>query len=144
MKKICSSLLLVVLVLLVTAIFAVAEDASFRVQMPNAKGKEIKSVLTFNDGDKTIAIRPVKGDAVSIPYAQIDKISSEYKEERHITLNESKEHWLQIDYREADAHKTLMVLLDKHNYTAVLEAVKAHTGIDAEIVGNIDKRHKKM
>jgi hypothetical protein len=128
---------------LAASLSVLAEDASFRVQMPNAKGKQIKSVLTFNDSDKAISIRPVKGDAVSIPYAQIDKISSEYTEERHITLTESKLHWLQIDYREADAHKNLLLLLDKHNYAPILEAVKAHTGMDAEIVGNVDKRHKK-
>jgi hypothetical protein len=30
--------------------------------------------------------------------------------------------------------------MDKHNYLRILDALKAHTGIDAEILGNADKR----
>jgi hypothetical protein len=30
--------------------------------------------------------------------------------------------------------------MDKHNYIRILEALKAHAGIDAEILGNAEKR----
>jgi hypothetical protein len=30
--------------------------------------------------------------------------------------------------------------MDKHDYIRILEALKAHTGIDADILGNANKR----
>ena len=155
-KRSASSLLL--LFLLISLGFA--EESSFRrVQIPDPKGKQLKAVLTFSDNDKALEVRPAKGDAVSIPYAQIDKCSYEYTKKHRITqgvfvaamspatgfiifLTKSKSHWLEVDYHEQDAPKVLVLRMDKHEYVHILEALKAHTGKDAEILGNANKRQK--
>lgn len=128
-------LCLVVLLLCTTLIFA--DETSFHhVWVPNPKGKEIKAVLTFSDNDKAIEVRPAKGPAVTIPYGQIDKCDYEYT----TALMGEKNLWLQVKYHDQEAHKVLLLLMDKHNYIRILDALKAHTGIDAEIVGNANKR----
>jgi len=126
-------LLLVVLV----ATLGFAEETSFRrVWVPNLKGKQIRAVLTFSDKDKSIEVRPAKGVAVTIPYGQIDKCDYEYTS----ALMGQKNHWLEIDYHDQGAHKVLLVLMDQKEYLRILDALKAHTGIDAEILGNAKKR----
>jgi len=128
----------IVAVLLVIFIFAAlgaSEETSFRhVRIPNPKGKRIKAVLTFSDNDKAVEVQPAKGSAVTVPFSQIDKASYEYT-----AVLSSKTHWLQIDYHEKDSHKVLVLLMDKHEYIHILDALKAHTGIDAEVLGNADK-----
>ncbi len=124
---------------------SVADDASFRhVRVPNLKGEHVKAVLTFSDHDKALELRPKKGAAVNIPYGQIDKALYEYTSELTMGFTEAKNHWLQIDYHEQDAHKTVLVLMEKRDYLRILDALKAHTGIDAEIVGQADKRHENL
>ena len=133
---------LIVLLISALATLGLADDASFRnVKVPSRKGKQIKAVLTFSDHDKAVEVRPAKGDAVNIPYGQIDKASYEYTTELTIGLTEAKNHWLQIDYHEQDAPKTVVLMMDKHNYLRILDALKTHTGIDAAVLGNADKRH---
>ena len=126
--------------------------------MPDAKGGQVKAVLTFSDNDKAVEVRPAKGAAVSIPYAEIDKFSYEFTRKHRINdasivtapigvgavmmLTRSKDHWLQIDYREQDVPKTYVVRMDKHEYLHILDAVKSHTGKDTEVLGNADKRRK--
>ena len=137
MKRIASILLLICLV----ATLGFADETSFRrVKVPNQKGKHIKAVLTFSDNDKAVEVQPVKGKSITIPYAQIDRCSYEYTEEVSLTLTEAKAHWLEIHYRDQDTPKVFVVLMDKHNYLRILDALKAHTGIDAEILGNAKKR----
>ena len=85
--------------------------------------------------DKAVEMRPSKGDAVNIPYGQIDKASYEYTTGLTIALTEAKHYWLQIDYHDQDARKVLVLMMDKHDYLRILEALKTHTGIDAEILG---------
>lgn len=136
-----------------------AEETSFqRVKVPDAKGGQVKAVLTFSDNDKAVEVRPAKGAAVSIPYAEIDKFSYEFTRKHRINdasivtapigvgavmmLTRSKDHWLQIDYREQDVPKTYVVRMDKHEYLHILDAVKSHTGKDTEVLGNADKRRK--
>ncbi|HLV86061.1 MAG TPA: hypothetical protein VKV39_03730 [Candidatus Sulfotelmatobacter sp.] len=117
-----------------------AADSSFRVRVPDLKGKQSKAVLSFDDQAKTIEVRPVKRDAVEIPYGSIDKCSYEYTNEGTM-ISDSKVHWLDIEYHEKDTHKTMVVRMTKHDAIRILDALKAHTGIDAEILGNADKRH---
>ncbi len=137
MKRLLSALL----ILSLATGLAAAEETSFnRVRMPNNKGKEIKALLTFSDNDKAIEVRPKKGQAVKVPYGQIDKCSYEYTESLTPILKPSKTHWLQIQYHDQDAHEVLVLRLHKRNYIRVLDALKAHTGIDAELLGNADKR----
>jgi len=137
-----------------------SEDASFRtVKIPDVKGHQTKAVLTFRDGDKTMEIVPVKGNRVTIPYAEIDKCSYEFTKKHRLApgiivgsvspaaglivfLTHSKSHWLEVDYREQDTPRVFVLRMDKRDYVHVLEALKAHTGVDAEVLGNADKRHK--
>lgn len=134
-----NKILLPLLLLLAVCTPGLAEETSFRtVLMPNAKGKQIKAVLTFSDNDKAVEVRPKKGDPVSVPYAQIEKCSYEYTEDVG-----GKTHWLQIDYNIGDAHKVLVLVMDRHDYLRILDAVKSHTGNDAEILGNANKRRPR-
>lgn len=118
------------------AISAAAQTA-FRVEVPDLKGKETKSVLMFNDIGKTIQISPAKHVPVIIPYANIDKCSYQYTHGA-----EGKVHWLEIDYHEGDAPKEIVVRMNSRNRIKILDALKAHTGIDAEVEGNANKRRK--
>lgn len=133
MKRIVSAFLLIVL----TTTLGFADETSFRrIKVPNQKGKQIKAVLTFSDHDKSIEVRPAKGVAVTIPYSQIDKCNYEYTE----ALMGAKNHWLEIDYRDQDAHKVLVLLMEQKEYLRILDALKAHTGIEAAVLGNAHKR----
>jgi hypothetical protein len=140
-KRIFSALLVFSFALSATAGLATAEETSFNhVRMPNNKGKEIKSVLTFSDNDKAVEVRPKKGQAVSIPYSQIDKCSYEYTESLTPILKTSKTHWLKIDYHDKNPNQVLVLRMSGGNYTRILDALKAHAGIDAELFGNANKR----
>lgn len=156
MKKIFSALL----ALFLLANFSLAEETSFkRVKVPDLKGHQSKAVLTFSDNDKAIEVRPVKGNAMSIPYAQIDRFSYEFTQKHRIKqgaivmvgsipggaivmMTRSRSHWLEIDYFDQEIPKAYVVRMDKHDYLHILDAVKTHTGKDAEILGNADKRKK--
>ena len=131
MKRVLAVLFLIVMV----ASLGSAEETSFRrVRMPNLKGKRIKAALTFSDNQKALEVQPAKGAAVTVPFSQIDKASYEFTE-----VLSSKTHWLQIYYHEQDSHKLLVLVMEKRDYLHILDALKAHTGIDAEILGNADK-----
>jgi len=97
-----------------------------------------------------------KGNTVSIPYAEIYKFSYEYTKRHRVNeesifaaavgvgaivmLTHSKSHWLEIDYRVGDVPKSFVLRMDKRDYIHILDAVKAHTGMDAEVLGNANKR----
>jgi len=132
-KRIISVLLLI----FIFSALGFAEETSFRrVRVPDLKGKQINAVLTFNDQDEAIEVHPAKGAAVTIPYGKIDKCDYEYT---NAVMGE-KNHWLKIDYHDQDAPKVFVLLMDKHEYLRVLDALKAHTGIEAEVLGNAKKR----
>jgi len=136
----------IVLAVLAATSVGVGEETSFRsVRMPDPKGRPKKAVLIFSDNDKAVEVRPAKGgESVSIPYGNIDKCAYEYTTERTITLTEAKSHWLEIDYHDQDARKVIVLRMEKKDYLRILDAVKAHTGLDVEILGNADKRHEKI
>lgn len=153
MKKI----ILIVLVIFLVVTLGAAEETSFsRVAAPDSKGRLSKAVLTFSDDHKAIEVHPLKGLAVKIPYDEVYKCSYEYTKKRRVNeesiftapigvgaivmLTKSKSHWLEIDYREGDVPKSFVLRMDKHEYLRILDAVKAHTGKDAEVLGNADKR----
>jgi hypothetical protein len=136
---------------------AFADEASFhRIKVPDSKGRTVTAVLTFSDEHKAVEVRPVKGDLITIPYSEIDKFSYEFTKKHRVNegslitapigvgavamLTKSKNHWLIIHFTEQDIRKNYVIQMDKHNYLRVLEAVKAHTGKDAEVLGNADKR----
>ena len=157
MNKILPSLLLIIAL----ANSALADETSFRrVKVPNLKGKQTNAILTFSDNDKAIEVRPAKGDPINIPYSAIDKCSYEFTKKHRITTGaivflavsmaggivimatKSKSHWLEIDYHQPDSPVTKVFVLRMHKreYIPILEALKTHTGIDAEILGNANKR----
>lgn len=155
MRKTAASLL--ILLFSAGASLCFAEDISFRhIKVPNVKGQQIPAILTFSDQDKAMEVRPVKGDAVNIPYNVIDKASYEFTKKHRINegtvamaptgvgavlmFTKSKSHWLEIDYHEQDAAKAFVLRMDKHDYLRILDALKAHAGIDAEVLGNANKR----
>jgi hypothetical protein len=148
-------LIAILSLLLLTSAFA-DETAFHRIQVPNAKGQSVKATLTFSDLNKSVQIQPAKGSGISIPYDAIDKFSYEYTKKHRVNdetvataalgigavamLTKSKSHWLQIDYRQQNLPKEYILRMDKHEYLQILDAIKAHTGKDAEILGNADKR----
>ena len=140
------------------ATLSFADDASFhRIEVPDQNGKQSAAVLTFSDTDKAIEVQPVKsGDATKIPYSVIDKCSYEFTKKHRVNggtiatsavgvgavmmFTKSKSHWLEIDYHEQAGERTFVLRMDKHQYIAILDALKAHTGIEAEVLGNAQKR----
>jgi hypothetical protein len=150
-------ILSVVLVTLST--FTFAEQTSFhRVKVPDGKGRATKAVLSFRDDRQSVEIQPTKGPLVAIPYREIDKFSYEYTRKHRISestiatapigvgafamLTRSRMHWLEIDYHDHEVPKLYVLRMDKHEYLRILEAVKAHTGKDTEVLGNADKRKR--
>ena len=146
-----------VLFILIAINLVLAEETSFRgVKVPDLKGRQTKAVLTLSDQDKAVEVRPIKGDSVTIPYSQIDKCTYEFTKRHRVStdtiamaatgvgavvmLTKSKSHWLEIAYHDQDAPKVFVLRMDKREYIQILEALKAHTGIDAELLGNADKR----
>jgi hypothetical protein len=147
----------VLLVILTVVAFGRAEETSFsRVAVADSKGRQTKAVLTFSDDHKAVEVQAAKSSSVSIPYAEIYKFSYEYTKRHRINeesvfaaavgvgaivmLTKSKSHWLEIDYREGDVPKSFVLRMDKHEYLRILDAVKSHTGKDAEVLGNANKR----
>lgn len=145
------------LVFFLATSFTFADQTNWRVKVPDQKGGQHKATLTFNDADKVLEVHPVKGDAVTIPYAQIDKCSYEYTKKHRITagvilaavspatgiivlLTKSRSHWLEIDYHDQELPKVYVVRMDKREYLNILDAVKTHTGKEAEVLGNAKKR----
>jgi hypothetical protein len=152
-KRITSVLLVIFLV--VTA--GLSEETSFsRVKVPDPKGRQTKAVLTFNDEHKALEIHPVKGNALTVPYAAIDRCAYEFTKQFRVNegtvataalgvgvvmmLMRAKSHWLEIDYHEQDIPKSFVLRMDKREYLHILDALKSHAGVDTQILGNADKR----
>ena len=144
-------------VICLTATVCCAEETSFRhVKVPDAKGRQINAVLTFSDSRQAVEIEPEKGAELSILYAAIEKFSYEFSKRHRINqktiatapigigavvmLTKSRTHWLEIDYQQGDVTKAYVIRMDKKNYIHILDAIKAHTGKDPEILGNANKR----
>ena len=149
------------ILILSIANLAFAEETSFsNVKVPHESGKQTKAVLTFSDTRKVILVRPVKGDPLTVPYSEIDRCSYQFSRKHRIKtgfivmasgaipiglvimLTRSKLHWLEVDYHEQDARKNLVLRMDKRNYPQILDAFKAQTGIEPEVLGNVDKRSR--
>jgi len=147
----------IVILTIIPSIFAA--DTSFsRIKVPDTKGKQVAAVLTFSDQNQTVEVRPVKGRGITIPYSAISKFSYEYTKRHRINegtiitaplgigalamLTKSRSHWLEIDYDDQNIRKAYVLRMDRRDYLHILEAVKTHTGKDAEILGNADKRRK--
>lgn len=156
MKK---SLLFCIAVVCSTILCRADETTFSTIRVPDSRGKQSKAILTFSDNDKAVEVHPINGAAIRIPYSGIDKCSYEFTRKRRVSgdtialaattgvgavvlFTRDKSHWLEIDYHEGQRHKAFLLRMDKHDYIRVLDALKAHTGIDAEVLGNADKRKK--
>ncbi len=134
-----------------------SEETSFQhINVPDAKGRQVHAVLTFSDRNMAVEVHPDKGNAVTIPYSAIEKFSYEFTKKHRVNegtvfsapigigavamLTKSRSHWLEIDYQDQDFPKAYVVRMDKKNYIRILDAIKAHTGKDAEVLGNANKR----
>ena len=137
--------------------FCLAEETSFRhIKVPDAKGRQIHALLTFSDQNRAVEVRPDRGSDVRIPYSSIEKFSYEFTKKHRVNegtvlsapigigalamLSKSRSHWLEIDYQDQDLPKAYVVQMDKKNYIRILDAIKTHTGKEAEILGNARKR----
>jgi hypothetical protein len=137
--------------------FGYADTVSFNTcKLADVKGKQADATLTFKDESEDLLIRVSGRDLVTIPYNDLDKVSYEYTKKHRITegalvmvaslgagaivmLTKSKSHWLYIDYREQNTAKTVVLRLDKKDYKKILEAVKAHTGKDVQMLSQGSK-----
>jgi hypothetical protein len=136
---------------------AAADETFSRIKVPDAKGRPVNGTLTFSDHDRALEIRPSSGDALVIPYSQIYKFSYEYTKAHRVgrgtlatvplgigalaMLTKGRSHWLEIDYdNDQNLRRAYVLRMNKHDYLRILEAIKAHTGKDAEILGNANKR----
>jgi hypothetical protein len=126
----------VLVALLLSLNYGFASDVSFnRIKVPAPSGKRVKSVLTFSDTDQAIEVNPVKkGSPLKVPYTEISKCSYEY------TMEPTRNYWLEVHYTHDQIPKTLVLHMDRRNYLRILDAIKAHTGQDAEVLGNAAKR----
>jgi hypothetical protein len=144
------------LVALVANTVALADDISFNVKLADAKGTQSKVMLILADSNKNVVIRVADQPLATIPYDQVDKFSYEYTKKHRITqgaivmvasigvgavvmLTKSKSHWLYIDYHDQSGAKTVVLRLDKKDYTTILESVKTHTGKNVEMLGETKK-----
>ena len=122
--------------LLLSLNYGLASDVSFnRIKIPNPNGKRTKAILTFSDTDQAIEVNPVKkGSPIKVPYTEISKCSYEF------TMQPTRNHWLEIHYTHDQIPKTVVLHMDRRNYLRILDAIKTHTGKDAEVLGNAGKR----
>ena len=157
-KTVNKSLSALLLVLTFVSLGPAAETSFQRIHVPDSKGKPISAVLTFDDHARAVVVQPAKGRTVTIPYSAIDKFVYEYTRKHQVSnanlatapigiglvamAKKSRSHWLEIDYHDQKLPKLYVLRMDKRNYLRILEAVKQHTGKDAEILGNADKRKK--
>ena len=126
-------------------------DANFRgVKLADAKGKQTDAALIFNDSNQQVVVRVADHDFLTIPYDHLDKFSYEYTKKHRVTqgavvmvaslgagaivmLTKSKSHWLYVDFHEQNVPKSVVLRMDKHNYKAIFQAVKTHTGKEVEL-----------
>lgn len=148
---------LLLFVVAAASVLCRADDASFRhVFVPDLDGHQTKAVLTFSNQNKAVEVRMAKRAPVAIPYGVIDKCAYEFTKKHRINgetiatapvavgvvamLTKSRSHWLEIDYHDGEIPKVFVLRMKKRDYIKILDALKAHTGIDAEILGNAEKR----
>lgn len=145
-----------IFVVVIAVNLARAEETSFsRVKIPEPTGRQTRAVLTFSDEHKAIGVRPAKGDPIAIAYAGIDHCSYEITRKHRISalaiitapvgvglvvmMTRSTNHWLEIHYHEPDkpTPRVFLLRMDKREYLRILDAFKAHTGNDVEVLGNV-------
>jgi hypothetical protein len=153
--------LISVLVLILIVNICDAEETVFHlVRLADAKGTQTGASLTLSDSSKVLIVRVADHEFATIPYQQVDKFSYEYTRKHRIAsgaitmlaspgigiiimLTKSKSHWLDIDYREQNLPKTIVLRMSKHEYRGILNALKTHTGKEVEVLGEVANPSKK-
>lgn len=138
-----------------------SEDVTFKnVKLADAKGKETDAKLVFSDTEKSVLIQLPHRGQVSIPYANIDKLSTEYTKKHRtgtgaalipllgtgsvlVMMSKKKIDWLYIDYHESDAKQLIVLQLEKKDVQKISEAAKAHTGQEVIDLGNAGKKKSR-
>ena len=138
------------IVFLLIAGAGVGQAQTFRkTKMIDAKGKEVPVTLEFTETG--MAVKTLSVTVADIPYNSIDKLSYEVAS-RHrvkegaivmiaslgaggiVMLTKSKNHWLYVDYKDADAKpEDLTLKLDKREYEKALKTAKERSGKEVEI-----------
>ena len=121
-----------------------------KVKMIDARDQEVAAELTLDQTGKRLSVKPAKGEAVEVPYCNIDKLA--YERSAHhrvkqgaivmvaslgagaiVMATKSKNHWFYVDYKDAGgASKGLVLKLDKSDYEKILQLAKDQTGKDVE------------
>ena len=148
-------------ILLVAVPVSLGEETAFNgCKLADVKGKQADARLIFSDEAKSVLVRSMDRDVVSIPYDNIDKVSYDYAKKHRITqgaivmvaslgagaivmLTKSKSHWLYIDFHEQNTPKSVVLRMDKSGYKKIFEAVKTHTGKEVQFVGEAGKEKDK-
>ena len=137
--------------ILLIAATGVGQAQTFsKTKMVDAKGKEVPVTLEF--AKTGLAVKALKTSIAEVPYASITKLAYE-KASRHrvkegavvmiaslgvgeiVMLTKSKNHWLYVDYKDADGKpKDLTLKLDKGEYESVLKTAKELSGKDVEVI----------
>jgi hypothetical protein len=148
-------------ILLVAVPVSLGEETAFNgCKLADVKGKQADARLIFSDEAKSVLVRSMDRDVVSIPYDNIDKVSYDYAKKHRITqgaivmvaslgagaivmLTKSKSHWLYIDFHEQNTPKSVVLRMDKSEYKKIFEAVKTHTGKEVQFVGDAGKEKDK-
>jgi hypothetical protein len=148
-------------ILLVAVPVSLGEETAFNgCKLADVKGKQADARLIFSDEAKSVLVRSMDRDVVSIPYDNIDKVSYDYAKKHRITqgaivmvaslgagaivmLTKSKSHWLYIDFHEQNTPKSVVLRMDKSEYKKIFEAVKTHTGKEVQFVGEAGKEKDK-
>lgn len=155
-----------ILLIALTALFfantaGYSEDVTFKnVKLADAKGKETDAKLVFSDTDKSVVIHINHHDDVSIPYANLDKLSYEYTKKHRIKsgaivmalspgtgallmISKRKINWLYIDYHDKDANQEVVLELEKKDVQTIFQAAKDHTGKEVVDLGNVKQDKSK-
>ena len=73
-------------ILLVAVPISFGEETAFNgCKLANVKGKQAEARLIFSDEAKSVIVRSMDRDVVSIPYDNIDKVSYDYAKKHRIT-----------------------------------------------------------
>jgi hypothetical protein len=117
--------------LILLASLATAQEDTFpHIQVPTALGQLNNGTLTFSDNNQQVMVRISDGRLLTVPYAQIDKISYEYTKKHRfkqgasiamlspgtgiiVAFTKSKNHWLEIDFHDKNAASNLVLKLNK-------------------------------
>jgi hypothetical protein len=113
-----------------------AEETAFSgCKLADVKGKQAEARLIFSDEAKSVIVRSMDRDVVSIPYVSIDKFSYDYAKKHRITQG--------AIVMEQNAPKSVVLRMDKSEYRKIFDAVKTHTGKDVQFVGEAGKNKDK-